>query len=310
MEVKKAAGVDAGLTADEAELALISQFSRKKLTAGEVYLFTVRLCDNEVDRDGERFPPETLEALAGAFVGKSGIFDHQWSARGQTARIYRAEVVAEPGRLTRAVDPYAYLKGGAYMLRTQGNADLIAEIEGGIKKEVSVGCAVERTVCSICGSNMAAGECGHVKGHTYDGRLCWGELTGLTDVYEWSFVAVPAQPEAGVLRKSRAAGALRKALEGQAEHIRALEDLEREAGLGRRYLEGLRSEVARLGGLAGIGLDAPVLRRMLETLEEPELLALQKAYRERVALRFPVEPQLPGRDGRREERGGDGAFLI
>ena len=300
MEVKKAAGVDAGLTADEAELALISQFSRKKLTAGEVYLFTVRLCDNEVDRDGERFPPETLEALAGAFVGKSGIFDHQWSARGQTARIYRAEVVAAPGRLTRAGDPYRYLKGWAYMLRTQGNADLIAEIEGGIKKEVSVGCAVERTVCSICGSNMAAGECGHVKGHTYDGRLCWGELTGLTDVYEWSFVAVPAQPEAGVLRKSRAAGALRKALEGQAEHIRALEDLEREAGLGRRYLV----------GLAGIGLDAPVLRRMLETLEEPELLALQKAYRERVALRFPVEPQLPGRDGRREERGGDGAFLI
>ena len=109
MEVKKAAGVDAGLTADEAELTLISQFSRKKLTAGEVYLFTVRLCDNEVDRDGERFPPETLEALAGAFVGKSGIFDHQWSARGQTARIYRAEVVAEPGRLTRAGDPYRYL---------------------------------------------------------------------------------------------------------------------------------------------------------------------------------------------------------
>ena len=30
------------------------------------------------------------------------------------------------------------------MVRTQGNRDLIAEIEGGIKKEVSVGCAVER----------------------------------------------------------------------------------------------------------------------------------------------------------------------
>ena len=201
MEVKKAAGVDAGQAADEAELALIHRFSRKRLAADEVYLFTVRLCDNEVDRDGERFAPETLEALAQAFVGKSGIFDHQWSARGQTARIYRAEVVDEPARLTRAGDPYRYLKGWAYMLRTQANADLIAEIEGGIKKEVSVGCAVERTVCSICGGNMAAGDCGHIKGHEYDGKLCWGELTGLTDVYEWSFVAVPAQPEAGVLQK-------------------------------------------------------------------------------------------------------------
>ena len=26
--------------------------------------------------------------------------------------------------------------------------------------------------------NMAAGDCGHIKGHEYDGKLCWGELTG------------------------------------------------------------------------------------------------------------------------------------
>ena len=300
MEVKKAAGVDAGQAADEAELALINRFSRKQLTADEVYLFTVRLCDNEVDRDGERFAPETLEALAQAFVGKSGIFDHQWSARGQTARIYRAEVVDEPARLTRAGDHYRYLKGWAYILRTQANADLIAEIEGGIKKEVSVGCSVERTVCSICGGNMAAGDCGHIKGHEYDGKLCWGELTGLTDVYEWSFVAVPAQPEAGVLQKSKAAGVLRK----------ALEQLEREAGLGRRYLEELRKEVARLGGLAGTGLDAASLRPMVDRLEEPQLLELKKAYQARVAQRFPVEVQLTYRGERRDDARQDGAFLI
>ena len=310
LEVKKAAGVDAGQAADEAELALIHRFSRKRLAADEVYLFTVRLCDNEVDRDGERFAPETLEALAQAFVGKSGIFDHQWSARGQTARIYRAEVVDEPARLTRAGDPYRYLKGWAYMLRTQANADLIAEIEGGIKKEVSVGCAVERTVCSICGGNMAAGDCGHIKGHEYDGKLCWGELTGLTDVYEWSFVAVPAQPEAGVLQKSKAAGVLRKALAGQDRPMEALEQLEREAGLGRRYLEELRKEVARLGGLAGTGLDAAALRPMVDRLEEPELLELKKAYQARVAQRFPVEVQLTYRGEYRNDERQDGAFLI
>lgn len=310
LEVTKAAGVDAGQVADEAELALINRFSRKQLTADEVYLFTVRLCDNEVDRDGERFPPETLEALAQAFVGKSGIFDHQWSARGQAARIYRAEVVTEPGRFTKAGDPYRYLKGWAYMLRTQANADLIAEIEGGIKKEVSVGCAVEQTACSICGGNMAAGDCGHIKGHEYDGKLCWGELTGLTDVYEWSFVAVPAQPEAGVLQKSKAAGVLRKALAGQERPMEALEQLEREAGLGRRYLEGLRKEVARLGGLADTGLDAAALRPMVDKLEEPELLALKKAYQARVAQRFPVEVQLTYRGERQDDGKQDGAFLI
>lgn len=58
------------------ELALINTWSKKPLTAQEVYVFSVRLCDNEVDRDYERFPAQTLEALAPLFLGKSGIFDH------------------------------------------------------------------------------------------------------------------------------------------------------------------------------------------------------------------------------------------
>ena len=131
-------------------------------------------------------------------VGKSGIFDHNWSAAGQAARIYKAEVVEEPGKVTAAGEPGCYLKGWAYMLRTKANAELIAQIEGGIKKEVSVGCSVEREVCSVCGE--AVGSCRHVKGRTYNGKLCYGELTGAKDAYEWSFVAVPAQREAGVIK--------------------------------------------------------------------------------------------------------------
>ena len=84
------------------------------------------------------------------------------------------------------------------MVRTQGNQDLIAEIEGGIKREVSVGCAVKRAECSICGSDM--GRCAHEKGKRYDGRLCCTVLDDPYDAYEWSFVAVPAQREAGVIK--------------------------------------------------------------------------------------------------------------
>ena len=78
------------------DLALINQLARQELKAEEVYTFSVRLCDDQVDRDFERFSPQTLEELAGLFVGKSGIFDHQWSARGQSARIYKTEVIREP----------------------------------------------------------------------------------------------------------------------------------------------------------------------------------------------------------------------
>ena len=149
--VKEAAGGQ-GAAVTEQDLALIGALARRPLGAEEVYTFSVRLCDNEIDRDFERFASQTLEELAPLFLGKSGIFDHQWSAKGQAARIYKTEVIQEPGRLTRAGDGYCWLKGYAYMVRTGSNGDLIAEIEGGIKKEVSVGCSVERSICSICGT--------------------------------------------------------------------------------------------------------------------------------------------------------------
>lgn len=60
-------------TAQE-ELAYINQFTKSPLTAEEVYFFPVRLCDNEVDRDFERFDRAALEKLGELFLGKSGLF--------------------------------------------------------------------------------------------------------------------------------------------------------------------------------------------------------------------------------------------
>ena len=106
-------GENAAVTAQDLEL--IGALARKPLRAEEVYTFSVRLCDNEIDRDFERFVPRTLEQLAPMFVGKAGIFDHQWSALGQAARIYKTEIVREPGRVTAAGDGYMWLKGWVYM---------------------------------------------------------------------------------------------------------------------------------------------------------------------------------------------------
>ena len=168
MNVNKEAGVDCGLELSPEEMERINAMSKKKLEPGEVYAFAVRLCDNEIDRDNERFPAATLEELAPLFVGRSGLFDHQWSTRNQAARIYRTEVVRESW-MTEAGEPYCYLKGCAYLLRTEGNRELIAAIEGGIKKEVSVGCAVKRAVCSICSTERGQ-DCGHKPGECTEAR--------------------------------------------------------------------------------------------------------------------------------------------
>lgn len=275
------------------ELARINQFAKAELAAADVYVFSVRLCDNEVDRDFERFDEAALEKLGELFVGKSGLFDHQWSAEGQTARIYRTEVIREPAVKTQAGDCGCWLKAWAYMLRTEKNQDLIAEIEGGIKKEVSVGCSVARSACSICGAS--GGSCEHVKGQYYGGKLCYFQLEDPTDAYEWSFVAVPAQRRAGVVKHFGPEDA----------HLTALR---KEAELGRRYLAGLRREVVRLAMLSDDDLDGAMFAKMTRKLEEEELLELRRTYQARVDKRFPMEPQLKERPA--AARDDETVFLV
>lgn len=184
----------------ENEMELINSYSRKELTEEDVYIFTVTLCDNDIDRDFERFTKETLDGLCELFLGKTGIFDHNMKAEGQSARIFKTWVEEVPEKKTADGEAYFRLKARAYMVRTENNKALIDEIDGGIKKEVSVGCAVEKVTCSVCGADMKTHSCEHVKGRTYSGRLCFGILTEPYDAYEWSFVAVPSQREAGVTK--------------------------------------------------------------------------------------------------------------
>ena len=211
----------AGGAVTEQELAAIAQYSRRPLTAEEVYTFPLVLCDNDLDRDNECFTDEALEKLAELFCGKTGIFDHDPRGEKQTARIYRCRVEPEEGRLNYRGDPYKALKADAYMVRTAANADLILEIDGGIKKEVSVGCAVQKNICSICGADRREEPCGHQPGKRYGGKLCCTLLAEPSDAYEWSFVAVPAQPAAGVTKSH----AVRRALHLTPE--RAIAEMER-----------------------------------------------------------------------------------
>lgn len=288
MEICKDAVVKAIGTPDGEELELINALTRRELGADEVYTFALRLCDNDIDRDFERFDDATLDQLAPMFVGVSGVFDHQWSARGQTARIYRTEVVGGDGTLTADGRPYRFLKGWAYLMRTEENAALIAEIDGGIKREVSVGCAVERVLCSVCGQPLD--ECPHEKGEEYEGQICCGVLTGASDVYEWSFVAVPAQRKAGVIKSARR--------------------LEDEARLGRKYLKSLRGEMVRLMGIAEKGAPHALLEQVAAKLDEEELLGLIKLYQGKVNTLLSPKPQLSYGQPEVPQEIRDGAFLI
>ena len=125
-------------------------------------------------------------------MGRPVLRDHRWSSDTQTARIYAAEVeeVGEDARLVCR----------AYMLRGDATADTVNALEAGILREVSVGCLMEKAVCSVCGVDKSKAWCEHRPGKDYNGQVCTVELDEATDAYEISFVAVPSQPGAGVVK--------------------------------------------------------------------------------------------------------------
>lgn len=274
----------------------INALAKARLNPEQVYVFSLRLCDDQVDRDFERFHQGALPGLAKLFVGKTGIVDHKWSAENQVARIFETQVVKEKG--------VSFIKAWAYIRRGGANEEIIADIEAGIKKEVSVGCAMARAVCSVCGSEYGA--CGHVKGERYDGELCCAVLQEPVDAYEFSFVAVPAQREAGVLKAMGAGLSLKELAQAQGAQ-REYQALCKEAELGRRYRRELEDSIVRLGLSLELGVEAAVLRSLASTAGTGDLTALKKALEDRLAESLPVVMQLGGDRVREEVESG---FLI
>ena len=290
------------------DMALINRFTYKELSADEVFSFSVNLCDNEIDRDGDCFDDMTLEKLKELFVGVTGIFDHVHSSKNQTARIYSAQVVKSAERLTSYGKPYKALRARAYMPKTEENLPLMEKINAGILKEVSVCCSVENHICSLCGNDLRSEKCTHIKGADYGGSLCYSILKNPTDAYEWSFVAVPAQPEAGVAKgfeKRKIAKTFcecEKSLKSGREILidsvlskkmgEKLMRLEKEASAGREYRKDITARIIRYSSMILDDFDPEFIEKMCAPLDIGELKDLNESLAAKAASAFPLEPQL------------------
>lgn len=288
------------------ELKAINRFTVKALTADEVFTFNVILCDNEVDRDFERFDNGALEKLAELFVGVTGIFNHNPDCGNQTARIFDARVEKISGKKTSLGEDYICVKAKAYMPRTEKNKSLIEEIEAGIKKEVSVSCAVTGFTCSVCGGDMRYGECSHIKGESYNGNTCHCVLSDVTDAYEWSFVAIPAQMNAGVTKSYRKeftnmedclkaikCGKSVKLDDEQSVKLAAyIKNLELAAEDGKAYREQLTKDAVKFALVAVPSLDGESVEKMCDGVATDELVKIRDAFRKKAGDIIPFAPQL------------------
>ena len=191
--------VEKGFSPSTEDLKKINKYTRREFDADSLYVFTVILCDNDIDRDFEKFSLSALNELKTFFVGKTGISDHSMKSSDQKARVF--ETWIEKGNGTTADgEPYYMLKAKAYMLKNEENKGFIDELDAGIKKEVSVSCSSKKATCSICGKDKRQCRCEHVSGKEYKGKIACTILSDISDAYEFSFVAVPAQRQAGVTK--------------------------------------------------------------------------------------------------------------
>ena len=314
---------DSNEVTDE-ELKLINGYTRRELSKDEVYVFSVVLCDNDIDRDGERFTVESLFELEKLFVGKSGIFDHNPTAKNQTARIFACKVEAVDGRKTATGDDYFRLKARAYLPVSEKNSDVILALDSGIIKEVSVGCAVEQVLCSICGERTEI--CPHKKGEKYGSKICCGELVNPYDAYEWSFVAVPSQKLAGVTKSAQIIGKendmdnimgkleLRKGVTlSSSECVRLLsyiENLKQSAKDGVYYRDSLTAEVVKLSATVQPEISRETMESVAKTMTVSQLNEFKKAFEKKKNDTVAPVLQLGNRKNNKKDTVSNGQFTI
>ncbi len=285
------------------ELELINSYTRRTLKEDEVYAFSVVLCDNETDRDFERFSDSALKKLEKLFVGVTGVLDHDPKSNNQTARIFSCSADKVSGKKTSDGRQYIRLSARAYMPRTESNKDFIMQLDSGIKKEVSVGCSVAKRICSICGCEN--GLCEHIRGKSYNGELCCKILDEPTDAYEWSFVAVPAQKAAGVIKSyKKGENGLdieKRLFSGEAESFTAdemniiaekIRILQEKAADGEVYRRRLEAEINKLAAFALPQLKRDVLDFITDKMNAVQLENLKKALSEGRENSIPIKPQL------------------
>ncbi len=308
----------------EGELDLINKHTRREHAEDEIYAFSVCLCDNDIDRDNERFSDEALDTLSKLFDGRTGICDHSAKSENQKARIFSTYTEMPQGEYTRDGRAYKRLCARAYMLKTKQNENLIAEIEAGIKKEVSIGCSVKSRTCSVCGKERTEG-CLHKSGRTYKTAsgemLCHTVLSDPADAYEWSFVAVPAQKRAGITKsfekkeikdlkstdivKQLASGTEVTLSASEAEKLSCyIGELKNLGELGKSFIAEKRAAVIKGCEKVLCGINAETLNSVTEKMSVSEL---DEFYR---ALKAQEKPQVQLSPAANNDKSVNNGFMI
>ncbi len=241
-KVLETQNVNLSLTDDR--LAAIRRLALEDLRPEDLYVRWAVVCNDQLDRDHERFSPDVLQGFARTLPGKALLVGHQHQSAPE-GRFFEAWL-EQAGDATN-------LLAGFYIVKTQQNEHLRRQIDGGVYKYVSVGFTCEDLLCDLCGKSIRGPECPHIPGRSYDGKTCTATWHGSAEAAEGSIVYLGSQRGAEIVK---AAGA------------RPTTD-DPPGGEGRDALTRLKVKVAELEGL--LELTERTLEqkeRHIDTLEE------------------------------------------
>lgn len=184
-------GAAAGELPEEREAA-VNRYALRTLNPEEYAVFTLDLCNNQIDRHFSRFPEEELARINGLVPGRPLMERHDLRGSLPRGRFFRSA-------LHRDGDVVS-VRPEVYVLRTAENSDFILNIEGGVYRETSIGFSFQTPECSVCAKDLRT--CDHVPGREYGGAPCHFVMRGILEVAEGSVVSAGSQGT-GFVRENR-----------------------------------------------------------------------------------------------------------
>lgn len=172
-----------------AQLSKINELSRVPLTADEVYVGSIDLANDQVDRSYEWFPVPVLRQFGKSIVARNLEMGHEYRINPPQGLFFDASVVKE--------SDVNWLRCSYYMPKTADNEHTRAMIDAGVYRYASIGFGPADDVsfgdgadliCDICGNSFYDYEnCPHWPGQKYPVR---GEDVTATFHYEGKWQAV------------------------------------------------------------------------------------------------------------------------
>jgi hypothetical protein len=347
---------------NDAQLAVINKFTRRAFTTDELYIGQIRLANNAIDRDNERFSEGMLQEFFNTVVRKTFLMDHTRDNSNENAigKFFDVEMekmdlatakleTGEDFKLPVGITEVQFLSPWFYIPKAGIDEKHLIKIDAGVFDFASIGFRAEALVpvADEMGATLFWEYRG--KGETTEGSLVYlgaqygagmksaaGKETNETEQHKTELEKKQggAQIMNEFLKKltkalgkvfsdddEKAVGEIKAFIDEKDAEITAqrtkivdletkVADLSPLAADGKAFRDGLVTDYvtakAKLGEVAETPEAQKVVKDVAATYPIDFLKSEVKSLQDRVAEKFPAEPQTKGDERRDKSEDGKG----